>query len=326
MKHVILDMDPGVDDALAIILAMLSPELRVEAITTVSGNVHVDLCTRNVQRTLEILKPKLPPIIARGEACPLAVTEPSLDASDIHGRDGLGNLDRFTDDGVAKRYPEPSLYPVSAQNAVDVILSLIADRPHEITLISTGPLTNTAKAILQDSERMKEIKEIIIMGGAFNVPGNVTAVSEFNVFIDPHAADVVVSSGLPITFVGLDVTHQVRLQESHILLEIRPLNTRLSQFICDITSIYMHFHGRSNDISGCYLHDPLAVGAAIDSSLVEAEDLYVQVETQGRVTLGMTVADLRPVKRRIACPNVRVCNGVDADRFLTLFLDRIKSW
>lgn len=324
MKRVILDMDPGVDDALAIILAMLSPELKVEAITTVSGNVHVDLCTRNVRRILEVLRPEAPPIIASGEAEPLVDAGSSLDASDVHGQDGLGDLDRFTNaDGITRRYPEPSLYPVSSDHAVDVILSLAADHPHEIILIPTGPLTNIAKAIIQDSERMRKIKEIIIMGGAFSVPGNVTAVAEFNIFADPNAADVVVNSKLPITFVGLDVTHQVRLQKSHVRQEIEPLNTQLSQFICDITSIYMDFHKENNGISGCYMHDPLAVGVAIDPSLVETADLYVQVETQGEVALGMTVVDLRPVGRREASPNANVCTKVDADRFLTLFLDTI---
>ena len=326
MKYVILDMDPGVDDALAIILAMLSPELEVEAITTVSGNVHVDLCTRNVLRILEVLKPQATPIIAGGEAGPLLGARPLLDASDIHGQDGLGDLNRFTDnDGITKRYPEPSLHPISSDHAVDVILSLISDNPHEITLISTGPLTNTARVIIQDPERMRKVKEIIVMGGAFNVPGNVTAVAEFNIFMDPFAADVVVNSGLPITFVGLDVTHQVRLQEFHVRREIAPLNTQLAQFICDITSIYMDSHGEKDGIAGCYLHDPLAVGVAIDPSLVETEDLHVQVETQGRITMGMTVADLRPVRRRDSIPNVRVCTDVDADRFMTLFLDTIKG-
>ena len=156
MKRVILDMDPGVDDALAIILAILSPELMVEAITTVGGNTNVDLCTRNVRRILEILRPKVPPIVARGEAGALVT------ATEVHGQDGLGNLDRFTgNDGTTMRYPEPLLYPVSSHHAVDVILSLITENPYEITLIPTGPLTNIARAIIQNPEGMKKLKEII---------------------------------------------------------------------------------------------------------------------------------------------------------------------
>jgi pyrimidine-specific ribonucleoside hydrolase len=334
MKRVILDMDPGVDDALAIILAMLSPELEVEAITTVSGNVHVDLCTRNVRRVLEVLKPEQPPIIARGEAAPLvdvgsssgASTSGNITGADVHGPDGLGDLDRFAgSNGVTKRYPEPSLYPVSSAHAVDVILSMVTDHPREITLIPTGPLTNIARAITRGPERIEKVKEIIIMGGAFKVPGNATAVAEANIFVDPHAADVVVNSGLPITLVGLDVTHQVRLQESHIEREIEPLNSRLSQFICDITGIYMDFHRKYYGIAGFYMHDPLAVGVAIDPSLVETEEFYVQVETQGKVTSGMTVADLRPMRQHKSRPNARVCTSVDAEGFLTLFLDTIKG-
>ncbi len=325
MKRVILDMDPGIDDALAIILAMLSPELRVEAITTVSGNVHVDLCTRNVRRILEILKPEKAPIVARGEEKPLAAAETSLDSSFVHGRDGLGNLDRFTARSGAKLYPEPSLYHVSSDNAVDVILSTIARYPHEVTLIPTGPLTNVARAIVQDAEQMQDLKEIIIMGGAFNVPGNVTAVAEFNIFSDPYAADVVVNSGLPITFVGLDVTRQVIMRPQFIQQEIEPLNTQLSEFICHITRFYMGFHREHDGIVGCYLHDPLAVGVAIDPGIVETENLYIQVETQGEVTQGMTVADLRPVRRRDGKPNANVCTHVDADRFLSLFRDTIRA-
>ena len=321
MKRVILDMDPGVDDALAIILAILSPELMVEAITTVGGNTNVDLCTRNVRRILEILRPKVPPIVARGEAGALVT------ATEVHGRDGLGNLDRFTgNDGTTMRYPEPLLYPVSSHHAVDVILSLITENPYEITLIPTGPLTNIARAIIQNPEGMKKLKEIIIMGGAFNVPGNVTAVAEFNIYADPYAADVIVNSGLPITFVGLDVTHQVWLGKSRMEVEIKPLNTRLSQFICDISGVYMDFHKEYYGISGCHIHDLLAVGVAIGPGFVETEDIYVQVETQGKITSGMTVADLRPARLRDSEPNVRICVNVDADRFLTLFLNAIKKW
>lgn len=325
MKRVILDTDPGIDDALAIILAMLSPELRVEAITTVSGNVHVDLCTRNVRRILEVLEPEKAPIIARGEEEPLAAVEASLDSSLVHGQDGLGNLDRFTARDGARLYPEPSMYHVSPDNAVDVILSTIARYPYEITLIPTGPLTNVARAIIQDAEQMQAIKEIIIMGGAFNVPGNVTAVAEFNILSDPHAADVVIKSGLPITFVGLDVTQQVIMEPQFIQQEVEPLNTRLSRFICHIASFYMDFHREHDGIVGCYLHDPLAIGVAIDPGIVETENLYIQVETQGEVTQGMTVADLRPIRRRDGKPNAHICTHVDADKFLILLRDTIKA-
>ena len=164
------------------------------------------------------------------------------------------------------------------------------------------------------------------MGGAFNVPGNVTAVAEFNIYADPYAADVIVNSGLPITFVGLDVTHQVWLEKSRMEVEIKPLNTRLSQFICDISGVYMDFHKEYYGISGCHIHDLLAVGVAIDPGFVETEDIYVQVETQGKITSGMTVADLRPARLRDSEPNVRICVNVDADRFLTLFLNAIKKW
>lgn len=321
MKRVILDTDPGVDDALAIILAILSPDLAVQAITTVGGNTNVAQCTQNVRKILEILRPEVPPIVARGEAGSLVA------AAEVHGRDGLGDLDRFTDsDGITKRYPEPSLYPVSSRHVADVILSLAAEYPHKIALIPTGPLTNIARAIIQNPEGMRKFKEIIIMGGAFSVPGNITAVAEFNIYADPHSADVVVNSGLPITFVGLDVTHRVWLGKSRLEEEIKPLNTRLSRFICDISGIYMDFHKEHYGIPGCHIHDLLAVSVAIDPSLVETEEAYVQVETKGKITSGMTVADLRPTKLRDGRSNVRICIDVDTDRFLTLFLSAVKNW
>lgn len=335
MKRVILDMDPGVDDALAIILAMLSPELKVEAITTVTGNVHVDLCTWNVLRIMEILCPETPPIIARGEAKPLAEIIPSantpagedITGADVHGQDGMGNLDRFTDEnGVNSRYPEPTLYEASSDHAVDVILSLIAKFPNEITLIPTGPLTNIAQAIIKDPEGMKKLREIIIMGGAFRVPGNATAVAEANILNDPQAADIVANSGLPITFVGLDVTHQVQMRESYIQEKIKPLNTKLSQFICDISGFYLDFYRSFDGIDGFYMHDPLAVGVAIRPELVETESLYVQVETQGKITAGMTVADFRSARRCGGSSNAFVCTCVDADGFLQLFMDTIKMY
>lgn len=334
MKRVILDMDPGVDDALAIILAMLSPDLKVEAITTVSGNAPVDLCTRNVRRILEVLRPEMPPIIASGEAAPLMATQLPQDTSgsggitsaDVHGWDGMGNVDTLMDDErTAKRYPEPSAYTVSSDHAVDVILSIAAARPGEITLIPTGPLTNIARAIIKDPERMRNIKEIIIMGGAFTVPGNASPVAEFNIFFDPHAAEVVVNSGLPIKFVGLDITRQAQLLRSHIDQEIEPLNTQLSRFVCDVTDFYMDFHAKYYGFEGCYLHDPLAVGIAIEPSLAESKDVYVQVETHGKITSGMTVADLRPIKRHRRDPNARICTSAKIDRFLTLFLDTLKT-
>ncbi|MBD3180741.1 nucleoside hydrolase, partial [Candidatus Poribacteria bacterium] len=289
MKYVILDMDPGVDDALAIILAMLSPELEVKAITTVSGNVNVDLCTRNVRVILEILGINPPPIIAKGESKPLAENESIVDAAEVHGRDGLGNLGSFfMEDGTTRRYEEPSICPVSEEHAVDVILSLLSSNPYEITLIPTGPLTNIARTFMKDPEITSLVKEIIIMGGAFRVPGNITPVAEFNIYSDPHAAELLVKSNLPITFIGLDVTHQVWLKKNQLLDKIVPMNNRLSRFIRDVTSVYMGFH-EYYELPGIYIHDALAVAAAIEPKLVETEEIYLQIESHGKITKGMTV-------------------------------------
>ena len=317
-----MDTDAGVDDALAIVFAMRSPELRVEAITTVSGNVHVDLVTENVLRILDILQPDRMPIVAKGEAVPLI--RPPLAAPEVHGHDGLGGLHSLRDETGALKYPRPATSPVSTP-AVELLPRIADESPGEITLVAIGPLTNVAKAIVADPERMRKYAQIVIMGGAFRVYGNTTVTSEFNIYVDPHAAQVVAESGIPLIFVPLDVTEQVCLEMGHIVREVHPLGTRLSQFLTDVTRGYIEFHIATQGFSGCYLHDPVAIGVAIDESFARMQEGHVEIETQGVLTMGMTVCDLRPNPVIPKPPNARICIEVDADRFFRFFLDRIKG-
>lgn len=318
-RRIVIDTDAGVDDALAIIFALRSPELRVEAITTVSGNVHVDLCTENVLRVLDIIRPDQMPIVAKGEADPL-VRSPFA-APEVHGVDGLGGLHTLMDETGILRYARPSTTPVSTP-AVE-LLPQLAD--NDVTLVAVGPLTNVAKAIIADPERMRQYARIIIMGGAFRTYGNTTATSEFNVYVDPHAAQVVVESGIPLIFVPLDATEQVCLEMGHIVREIHPLGTRLSEFLADLTRGYIAYHMETEGFPGCYLHDPLAIGVAIDESFVGMQEGHVEVETEGGATVGMTVCDLRPNPVIAMPPNARICTEVDVPRFFRFFLDRIKG-
>ncbi len=290
-KRIVIDTDAGVDDALAIVFAMRSPELQVEAITTVSGNVHVDFCTENVFRILDILQPARMPIVAKGEAVPLV--RPPVVAPEVHGHDGLGGLHTLMGETGSLKYPRPDVSPISTP-AVELLPQIAGDDPGEITLVTIGPLTNVAKAIISDPERMGKYKQIFVMGGAFRAYGNTTTVSEFNIFVDPHSAQVVVESGIPLVFVPLDVTEQVCLEMGHIAQEVEPLGTRLSEFLVDLTQGYIEYHMETEGFSGCYLHDPLAVGVALDESFARMQEGHVEVETEGRVTAGMTVCDLRP--------------------------------
>lgn len=314
-RKVVIDTDAGVDDALALILALRSPELDVRAITTVSGNVHVDLCAENVLRVLDVLELHDPPPVARGSADPLV--KPLFTAPEVHGVDGLGGLHNLMESAGVLRYAKPARSPIHTPAQ-----ELIADLAHpDVTLITLGPLTNIARAVVESPARMKQYKEIICMGGAFRVPGNTTAVAEFNIYVDPHAAQVLLESGIPLTFVPLDVTELVCLEMTQVVREIEPLGTRLSRFIADVTRRYIEYHMATEGKPGCYLHDPLAVAHAVDPTLCGVREAFVQIEVAGGVSLGMTVADLRQSKP----PNARVCLEVDSPRFLRMFLDRLKS-
>ncbi|MBI3328339.1 MAG: nucleoside hydrolase [Nitrospinae bacterium] len=322
-RHVIIDTDPGIDDALALVLALQSPELCVEAITTVSGNVHVDLATRNALTVLDLFPPERRPPVAKGADRPL--TGPLHTAAMVHGEDGLGELWRYrTADGKPRYQPE-SAAPV-AVDAVTYLLDVIRRFPGELTLITLGPLTNVAHALRHDAAGMRQLAGVVMMGGAVTVPGNVTPAAEFNIYVDPEAAQVVFTSGLPLSLIGLDVTERVRLTAELIDQHVRPLDTRLSQFIVDCTAQAIQFSQRTERPPGMAMHDPLAVGAVIDPSLVRTMPLWVQVETKGELTAGMTVADRRPLRSDLKAPaNMNIALEVDATRFLDLFLTRIRT-
>ncbi|MBI1924312.1 nucleoside hydrolase [Candidatus Poribacteria bacterium] len=343
MQRILLDTDTGVDDALAIILALNSPELKVEAITTVSGNVHVDLCARNLLMTLEAMEiggslapscsaepapiedrrasPSVReyPIVAKGESQPLV--KPLVTAAHVHGSDGLGDVTKLLTADGARRYPEPQPR-LAAIAAVDLIIDRVGQYPDELILVPVGPLTNIAKAMIKNPARMRKIKAIVLMGGAFETYGNVTATAEFNIFVDPHAAQLVLDFGVPITIMPLDATHQVRLTGERLNAEIGERNDKLSQFLRDATRVCMEFHRQYEGFYGFYLHDPLTIGLLTHPTLFETVDAFVQVETSGDLTQGMTIADLRPGRPRPK-PNARVCVGVKAEEFLQHFFKRI---
>lgn len=315
--RIILDTDTGVDDALAILLALRSPELRVEAITGVCGNTSLENCMRNIHLALSVLDARETPVVAPGADRPL-VRELTF-AGDIHGDDGLGGVTCKVDADGRRVYPDPEQRPTSV-HAIDLIPDLAVRYPGELILVAVGPLTNVARAVMKDPDRMRELREIIIMGGAFETGGNVSPVAEFNIHADPHAAQIVCDAGIPLVFVPLDVTRQAFLGAETIDRFAREAGAR-AVFVRDCTARYVAFHRQKRGVNGCFLHDPLAVAVAVREDLVTTVPARVDVETAGDLTTGMTVSDLR--SDRWGEPNARVCTAVDVQAFTRLFEERV---
>ena len=319
MQRILIDTDPGVDDALAILLAMKSPELRVEAITTVSGNVHVEQATQNLLIILGLLDLSEYPIIAKGEAQPLV--KPLVKAEHVHGEDGLGNINLLRNPDGSPCYPTANC-EISTHSGVDLILEMVDRFPDELVVVALGPLTNVSKAIQKDPERMHKLQSIVLMGGVFSEYGNVTTTAEFNVFVDPHAAHEVFNSGVPIHIAPLDVTHQVVLTGERLNAEIEARNDKISVFLKESTQTYMEFYRQNAGFYGFHIHDALPIGLLTHPNLFESVEAYVQVETEGNLTSGMTVADLRSGHQNVIT-NASVYVKVDADAFLKHFFERI---
>jgi purine nucleosidase len=310
MKPIILDVDTGVDDMLAIAYAAHSPELELLGVTTCFGNVSVEEATRNTLYVLEQLGREDVPVYA-GAGKPVFRQDPKAYAKDVHGEDGLGNALRGA-------LPQGR---AGSQHAAQFMVEQVRSLPHQVTIIAVGTMTNLALAVMQDPEFVRLVGKVVIMGGAVTVPGNVTSVAEANIIGDPEAADYVFRSGLPITLVGLDVTMQTLLPLSD-LQSWRDRGTRLSNFLADATEFYIAaYESWSPGIGGCALHDPLAVGVVIDPTFVRTLPMHVEVDVEGLLSTGRTVADRRRNPRNP--PNMDVCLEVDAERFLEHFMSRI---
>jgi inosine-uridine nucleoside N-ribohydrolase len=319
----LIDTDPGIDDALALLLAFASPEVSVEAITSVAGNVPVDLTTANVHRILSIGAPEARTRVARGAAAPLR--GPLVTAADFHGDDGLGGISLLRDAEGRLRYPAPTAASGAAGSidGPDLILEMAGRFPDELVIVALGPLTNLAVALERDRRRLGRVARVVIMGGAIAMPGNVTPSAEFNFHVDPEAAAAVFRSGLPVELVPLDATEQVRLRRADLAAALARGRAPGARFIDDFTD-HLFALGDRRGAEGFALHDPLAVGVALDPSLVELHPFHVDVEDQGRVTRGASVADRRRIpSTETAPPNCRVAMTVHAARFVEVFLARV---
>jgi inosine-uridine nucleoside N-ribohydrolase len=320
MRDILIDTDGGVDDALAVALALVSPELNITAITTVAGNVGVDIATRNVFTILDAVSPAIRPPVAQGADAPLS--RPLVTASEVHGADGLGNVTTLRREDGSLKYP-PAKITLADVAAVDFIINEVREHDKALTIITIGPLTNVAEAILKSPEAMRQVGQIVIMGGAFRVYGNVSPVAEFNIFVDPEAAAIVAEFDVPKTFVPLDVTQQVKMMRSEIDTCFAVNPKPLIEFVRDVAVFYMDFHRDNDGFDGCYMHDPTTVAAVIDPSLVTTVAAEVHVERDGKHTAGMTVADLRPERQYKYKPNAEVCTNVDSARCMEMFFSRL---
>ena len=309
-EKIILDMDPGIDDALAIMLALNSPEVEVLGITTVSGNVGIEKTTRNALRILHFID-KLDVPVYRGAYKPIINTP--QEAEIVHGTDGLGDIDI----PVPKKKEE-------AEHAVNYLMKQVREYPGEITIVATGPLTNIALAILLDKEFAGNVRRIVSMGGAFNVTlngyGNDTPVAEFNIYTDPEAAKIVYGCGADIYAVGLDVTMKPGAVVTKDMRErIRREGGRRGKLFYEMTkrfSQYVDFLG---------LHDPMALSYVIDDSLLQFRKYSVEVELHGSLSRGQTIADRREWLPEFLKGenNINVAVDVDGKRFLDLMWKRV---
>jgi purine nucleosidase len=321
-KKIIFDTDPGTDDALALMLALNSPELDVRAITVVPGNVTASQGLENALRMVSLAKRCDIPVAA-GAQHPLF--QKLVTAEFWHGKNGLANIEL-----------PPSKCKVDSHFGPDLIIQMVHAAPHEITLVPVGPLTNIALAILKDPSMVPLVKEVIIMGGSIT-GGNVNASAEANIYNDPEAAQIVFQAGWPLTMVGLDVGDKTLLSRKY-LDQLAQTHGSINDFIYAVGKYLIDLSAQFGS-AGTPMYDPLAVGVAIDATLVKSPEMHVDVETRGDFTRGETVANRRgAVERNVlhgdhyaieavdkVTPNAKVCVDVDADRFLQLFVSRIKG-
>jgi inosine-uridine nucleoside N-ribohydrolase len=321
-RRVIVDTDPGTDDAMAIILALNSPELQVEALTVVPGNVDAQQGLENALKIVS-LAGRCDVVVAGGAQHPL--NQKLITAQFWHGKNGLANVEL-----------PPSKCKADPRFGPDLIIEMVHKYPHEITLIPVGPLTNIALAVSKDPSIAGLVKDIVIMGGSIT-GGNVNGAAEANIYNDPEAAQIVFNAGWMVTMVGSDVGERTLITRKY-LAELQSSHGPQSDFIAKIADFYLTRSEKSG-YSGAAMYDPLAVGIALDPTLGTLKEMHVDVETKGEFTRGETVANRRGSNENSILhgdhyeiegvidlkPNARVCLASDADRFLQLFVSRVRG-
>ena len=307
---IIIDTDPGQDDAIAVLFALAAhKQLEVLGITAVAGNVPVNLTSRNARIILDWANRSDVPVFA---GCPRPLVRQLITAEQIHGTEGLG--------GVQLHEPRTGL---ARGHAVEFLVKTLSQAPERsITLCCIGPLTNLACALIQSPEIARQIKEVVIMGGACFNKGNITPVAEFNIYVDPHAASVVFSSGLPLTVLPLDVTHKVLTNSTRIEI-LRRLGNRAGRLISDILADQAGSKFDRPGFQGTPLHDPCTIGYLLEPALFAGRHVNVSIETGSDLTLGETVVDWNGVTARDA--NAFWITEVDSERFYSLLAQTVAA-
>ena len=307
-RKIIIDTDPGQDDAVAILLALASPEdVTVQGITAVAGNVPLDLTQKNARIICELAQKTDVPVFA-GAKRPLE--RPLVTAEHVHGKTGL--------DGP--QLPDPTM-TLQDQHAVDFIIQTLRAEPSgTITLCPLGPLTNIAAAFNQAPDIIERVEEVVLMGGAYFEVGNITPTAEFNIYVDPEAAEIVLKSGADITMMPLDVTHKALVTKNRND-RFRALETPVGVAVAEMTDFFERFDREKYGSDGAPLHDPTVIAYLINPKLFTGRYVNVEVETKSALTLGMTVADWWRVSNRE--PNAMFIGDLDADGFFDLLTERL---
>jgi len=306
-RKIIIDCDPGHDDAIAILLGAANPNVELVGITTVAGNAEVEKTTVNALKVCEIAGlTDLP--VAKGSGQPLVRKRET--AADIHGDSGM--------DGPS--LPDPTK-TIVGEHAVDFIIRQLLASDGDITLVPVGPLTNIAMAIRKEPAIMPKIREIVLMGGG--TFGNWTPAAEFNIFVDAEAAKVVFESGVPLTMFGLDLTHKA-LATPEIQARIQAIGNPVSGFVVELLQFFMHTYKEVFGFDGAPIHDACCVAYCIDPSVFTCRKLHVDIETQGEFTYGMTVVDMLGVTGKE--PNVNVALELDTEKFWDMMISTLANY
>jgi len=306
-RKIIIDTDPGQDDAVAILLALASPELDVVGITTVAGNVPLPLTSKNARVVCELAGREDVRIFA---GCDRPMARKLVTAEYVHGKSGL--------DGIT--LPDPTM-PLAEGHAVDFLIECLREEaPGTVTLCPIGPLTNIATAFRRAPDIVPRVAEIVLMGGAYFEVGNVTPAAEFNIYVDPEAAEIVFGSGVPIVVMPLDVTHKALTTRARVEA-FRALGTRVGHAVASWTDFFERFDMAKYGSEGAPLHDPCVIAYLLQPDLFTGRHVNVEVETKGDFTLGMTVADWWRVTGRAA--NAMFMGGIDAEGFFALLTGRL---